>query len=1075
MLEAVAAGQTDGDSSLHVEECPTCRAKLEEIRANNMLLVELMAARNAQPASRREHALAPEIDDYEILAVLGRGAQGTVYRGIQKSTKRQVAVKLLVGGALATRRQRHRFEREVELAAALRHPNIVTVFDSGVTGDGRHFYVMELIAGDSLDQFLARVNAARGQRLSIAETLQVFLKICSATEYAHQHGIIHRDLKPANILIDASNEPRIVDFGLAKNTDAKDAALTMVQTQAGEFAGTFAYASPEQTQAKPALIDTRTDVYALGVILYEMLTGELPYTTTGSLSEVLRAIAEEPARNPADLRPDIDHELETILLKALAKEPERRYQSAGLLARDIERYLADEPIDAKRDSAWYMLRKTVRRHRWPVAVAAAAVVMLAVFAVSMSIAYRRASRAELKESARSRELAELLSISNIERGRAATADGNTALAEDLLWREYFAEHNDGTFDASVSPARWALRELYLRQPCLTTVAILPPHDAHSMLSTDARTVAIWKKDSRAIDICDVPRLTHRCALEAHRENVFRVAISGDGTLLALVWEDGAIELLDVKARRSIAVRREHAARIQCIVFSRDGATLASGDASGVTRLWDTSSLTLRHALRGHAGAVQALAFNRDGKLLASSGDDLAVKFWDTGTGQCVATPITSDRYPIRSLAISPDNSILYTAGTGEECSIWQMPTCASGRKLPEFTGAGYAMVGYFSRDGARLACAGDRAIPVWNLRDDRAGRTLAGHTGIVNQLAFADDGKILVSTSSPERVLRVWDMDDAPGRTTLAGHEDSILSGSFSYDGAMLATASSDHTVRVWTISTSGAAPVVLRFDSIVQSVSFAPDRSLAAGFNDGTIRVWKDRFASPPKGWKAHDAHIYSITFSPDGTLIASTSSDRTLRLWDVSTTTCIRDLGDAKEQFTAVRFSKDGKLLASAGRLDYVARVWDVSSGSLRCTMSGHTGPIRMVCFTPDGRTLATSSDDRTIRLWDMRDGRCIATLGGHTYAVNMLSFSGDGRLLASAGGGGEVKLWDVEQRRCLATMSRDDTTVFGVNLSPDARRITTWGANQLVTIWDLSWPDRCIAGNEPYWRQRLSGLHR
>ena len=321
--------------------------------------------------------------------VIGRGAQGAVYHGIQKATKRHVALKLLHrrrlrhAAAAAPLRARSRTGRR---PAASEHRH-----DLRQRHDRRRAALLRDGAdrGRSLDQFLADVVQTSGRRPAVNDTLRLFLKICSAVEYAHQRGIIHRDLKPANILIDASSEPRIVDFGLAKHTAADDLAATLMQTQAGEFAGTFAYASPEQTQGKPDLIDTRTDVYALGVILYEMLTGELPYTTTGSLSEVLRAIAEEPPRDPSAIRPEIDHELETILHKALAKEPDRRYQSAGLLAKDIEHYLADEPIDAKRDSAWYMLRKTVRRHRVPASFAAAAVVMLAIFAVSMSVAYRR--------------------------------------------------------------------------------------------------------------------------------------------------------------------------------------------------------------------------------------------------------------------------------------------------------------------------------------------------------------------------------------------------------------------------------------------------------------------------------------------------------------------------------------------------------------------------------------------------------------------------------------------------------------------------------------------------------------
>ncbi|MFQ5518277.1 MAG: serine/threonine protein kinase, partial [Acidimicrobiia bacterium] len=306
---------------------------------------------------------------YELLEEIHQGGQGVVYKAVQQATKRTVALKVLLAGPFSSARQRHRFEREIDLVAGLEHPNIVTLYDSGVTQDDRHYFAMEYIHGTALNAYLSE------KAFSVEETLRLFLKICVAVNYAHQHGVIHRDLKPGNICIDADGEPHVLDFGLAK-VAGPDLSSGVPVTLTGEFTGTLAYASPEQTQGDPKLIDIRSDVYSLGVILYEMLTGKSPYPVIGRIDEVMKNISEAEPRKPSTLIRRIKNEVETIVLKALAKEKERRYQSAGTLSRDIEHYLAGEPIDAKRDSSWYLIHKLLRRHRVHIAVAAVLVIAI---------------------------------------------------------------------------------------------------------------------------------------------------------------------------------------------------------------------------------------------------------------------------------------------------------------------------------------------------------------------------------------------------------------------------------------------------------------------------------------------------------------------------------------------------------------------------------------------------------------------------------------------------------------------------------------------------------------------------
>jgi hypothetical protein len=339
----------------------------------------------------------PVIPGYEIVRELSRGGQGVVYQAVQTSTKRKVALKVLLDGGMASAVAQRRFLREIELAASLRHASIVTVFDSGVTEKGQQFYVMDYIRGQTI------TATAREGKLPVRRTLELFGAMCEAVGYAHQRGVIHRDLKPSNILVDAEGVPRVLDFGLAK-TMANGADSLASQT--GQLLGTLRYMSPEQTRGNPDEIDMRTDVYSLGVILYELLTGKFPYPVDGALADVLRHIVStEPtavtrswsaesgvgAREGRPGKCPIDDELATIVKKCLSKDREKRYQNAGELARDLGRYLAGEPIEAKRDSASYVLRKALARHRGP-AIAALVILIVAAIGLGVSaVAWRRAA------------------------------------------------------------------------------------------------------------------------------------------------------------------------------------------------------------------------------------------------------------------------------------------------------------------------------------------------------------------------------------------------------------------------------------------------------------------------------------------------------------------------------------------------------------------------------------------------------------------------------------------------------------------------------------------------------------
>ncbi|MCG8408988.1 MAG: serine/threonine-protein kinase [Phycisphaerales bacterium] len=385
LIEQFVSGESESNEiRRHIEHCQPCLITATRIRENNQLLKGFAGEAAILDRNKPVASTDPHVPGYEIVSELNRGGQGIVYKAVHLATKRTVALKLLTQGRFATIQQRHRFEREVELIAALRHPNVVTLYDSGITPDGAHYYAMEYIRGKPLDEHCAGFSTSKRSNNGHTEIFFLFSRLCQAVQYAHQRGIIHRDLKPANILVDVKGEPHVLDFGMAKALGAGALGTEAQITQSGVFMGSFAYAAPEQITGDPEQIDIRTDAYALGVILYEMLTDRRPYAVEGNISELMHAISEVEPAPPSTFDRRINDEVDTIVLKALAKAPERRYQSVESLHKDINHYLNGEPIDAKRDSSWYVLRKIARRH-WGKLLTATA--FLAVVFCSTSVSW----------------------------------------------------------------------------------------------------------------------------------------------------------------------------------------------------------------------------------------------------------------------------------------------------------------------------------------------------------------------------------------------------------------------------------------------------------------------------------------------------------------------------------------------------------------------------------------------------------------------------------------------------------------------------------------------------------------